>query len=206
MCTSATLTENIMTSYTEAFEQTIQTWALARIPAKRHQHVCGVVQTADEMARRFLPEAAQLARLAGWLHDSAKHLSDNELQAIAAQHGYQPTAEEQMVPMLLHGRVGYLVAADEFDLDDAALMTACAFHTTGDPSMNTLDKILLVADLIEPTRSFESLKEIRHVAKESLDDALLLALDVTIKHLLSKQAIIDTRAVQTRNKLLLEQR
>jgi predicted HD superfamily hydrolase involved in NAD metabolism len=191
-----------MSLYSDEFEITIRNWALARIPTKRHAHILGVVSTADEMARRYLPDDRHRARLAGWLHDAAKHFSDDELRAACAKYGYQPTEGEHMVPSLLHGVVGYLIAADKFGVDDPPLMTACAFHTTGDPDMNTLDKIVLIADLIEPTRSFPGVDDIRRAAEHSLDGALLLSLDRTIHHLLDKGRIIDPRPIQLRNQLL----
>lgn len=191
-----------MTVYSEAFEARIREWALERIPQKRHPHVRGVVSTAETLAARHLPEEKQRARLAGWLHDTAKHLDDETLLNLAAHYDYTPTAGEAMVPQLLHGVIGYLLAADAFDLNDPQLKSACAFHTTGDPEMNALDKIVLVADLIEPTRNYLGVEDIRRTAPDSLNGALLLALDRTIQHLLDKKRIIDPRPVHLRNQLL----
>lgn len=183
-------------------EAEIQAWALERIPTKRHPHVKGVVVTADQLAQQYAPNLAQKARLAGWLHDAAKHLPDHELLQIAEAHHYPMRDVERQVPMLLHGVVGYLLANDVFGIHDEALLTACNYHTAGHPDMNVLDRVVLVADLIEPTRDFPHVDELRAVAANDLDKALLFAVDLTITHVIRKQQILDENSILLRNKLL----
>lgn len=189
--------------YTTAFEKQVQTWAEGRIASKRIQHVQGVVETADELARRYAPDEILRARLAGWIHDAAKHLPDDELLRIAGEHGWAITETERLVPMLLHGAVGYLQAADEFGLDDAQLRSACAFHTTGAPEMSTLDKIVMVGDLIEPSRIYQGVDDLRQLVAVDLDAAVLKSVDVTLLYLIKGQRVMDPRPLHLRNQLLM---
>lgn len=188
--------------YTPVIEERVEVWALAKIPPKRHAHVRGVVATAAELARRYAPDDEIRARLAGWIHDSAKHWSDDELMEFALSRGIELTEGERDVPMLLHGVVGYELANDVFGFDDAQLRSACALHTTGAPGMTTLDKIVFLADLIEPGRDFPGVDALRREAARNLDSAVLHSLDHTIRYLLDKGKLIDPRAFQLRNALL----
>lgn len=185
-------------------EADIQAWALARIPEKRHAHVQGVVETADHLARIYAPDLVEKARIAAWLHDAAKHLPDDELLRLAEAYRYPIREVERHVPMLLHGVVGYFVGNDVFGFNDEALQTACNYHTAGHPDMNVLDQVVFVADLIEPTRDFNRVDELRVLAQQDLAKAMLLSVDMTITHIVRRQQILDERSIQLRNKLLLQ--
>lgn len=189
--------------YTEAFEKQVRLWAEDRISPKRLPHVRGVVETVGELARRYCPDEIQRARLAGWIHDAAKHLPDEDLLRIAESHDWEITESERLVPMLLHGAVGYLQAADEFGLNDSRLQSACAYHTTGAADMSTLDKIVMVGDLIEPTRNYEGVDDLRRLAVENLDKAVLVSVDGTLLYLIKRQRMIDPRPLELRNQLLM---
>ncbi|NDJ87057.1 MAG: HD domain-containing protein, partial [Chloroflexi bacterium] len=89
-----------------------------------------------------------------------------------------------------------------FGLDDPMLQTACAYHTTGAPDMNTLDKIVMLGDLIEPSRTFDGVEALREIAHQDLDSAVLMSLDYTISYLIRRQRIIDPRPVFLRNQLI----
>jgi len=188
--------------YTPEFEAKVQAWAESRLKPKRIPHVRGVVETADWMAHQYAPEERMRVRLAAWIHDAAKHLSDDELLEIAEANHLHITESERLVPMLLHGAVGYVVAAKEFGLNDPKIQSACAFHTTGDPNMTAADKIIYVADLIEPTRDFPGVEELRAEAKRDLDAVTLLATDFTLRHLINRGQYIDPRPVFLHNRLV----
>jgi predicted HD superfamily hydrolase involved in NAD metabolism len=188
--------------YTPDFEERVSAWALAKIPPKRHAHVKGVVATVDTLARRYMPDEVMRARLAGWIHDAAKHWSDKDLLECAESRGFPVSAGERDVPMLLHGLVGYILADDVFGLNDDRLRSACALHTTGAAGMNTLDKIVFLGDLIEPGRVFPDVERLRREAERDLDAGVLLAADVTLRYLIDKGRVIDPRAFELRNELV----
>ncbi len=191
-----------MRHYSETFEREVRAWAKARVPSGRWAHVRGVAETAAWLAERYTPRELMRARLAGWIHDVAKAWDDAELLAYAEEHGWSLTEAERDAPMLLHGAVGYALAAEHFGLDDPALQSACARHTTGAPRMTTLDKVIFVADLIEPSRDFKGLKAIRRAARHDLDVAVLMSVDFTLRHLLKRQRPVDPRAVALHNALV----
>ena len=188
--------------YTPAFEAEVQRWAETLIPAARLAHVRGVVQTADNLAARYAPEERPRARLAGWMHDAAKHWDDNTLLDYAESHDLPITPGDRAVPMLLHGVVGYALAAARFGLDDAALMNACTNHTTGAPDMPPVAQIVLLADLIEPGRSFAGVEAVRAAAQRSLPEGVFCAVRHTLRHLLERQRYVDPRGVLLYNQLL----
>ena len=192
------------TIYTPELEERVESWAKAKIAPNRISHVEGVVQTAGELASRYAPDCAIQARVAGWIHDAAKHWSDEELMAYASANGLRVSPAERMTPMLLHGAVGYELANAIFGFDDLLLRDACAYHTTGSPGMGPVAKIVFLADMIEPGRDFPGVDVLRGEAEEDLDIAVLHATDHTLRHLINKQRPADPRALLFRNELLMQ--
>lgn len=188
--------------YTPELESAISAWALARLDPERHAHVRGVVETAARLAARYALDQAMRVRLAGWIHDTAKNWDDAALLAYAESHDLPITPAERAVPMLLHGAVSYVLAAEQFGLDDPLLQSACALHTTGAPDMPLAAKIVFIADLIEPTRPDHRVGDVRRAVEIDLDQALLCAVDNMLKHLIRRQRLIDPRAFLLRNQLI----
>lgn len=192
------------TLYTSDLEERVAAWAKAKIAPSRIGHVEGVVQTADTLAHRYAPDAVMQARLAGWIHDAAKHWSDEELLAFAHANGLRVSPAERTTPMLLHGAVGYELANAIFGFDDAQLKDACTYHTTGAPGMGPAAKIVYLADMIEPGRDFPGVDVLRGEAEQNLDMAVLHATDHTLRYLINKQRPADPRALLFRNELLVQ--
>jgi predicted HD superfamily hydrolase involved in NAD metabolism len=189
--------------YTPEFEAQVRAWSEQRIPPKRRPHVEGVVAMVDKLARLYAPDEVMRVRLAGWIHDAAKALSDAELLELAQAYRWQITPIEYQTPMLLHGAVGYLLANDTFHLHDERLQTACAYHTTGAVDMNLTDKIVFLGDAIEEaTRDYPGVEELRQLALTDLDAAILRYVDNTLAYLIERQQTIDPRVVELRNQLL----
>ncbi len=193
---------DLTVQYTDELEGRIAAWARAKIEPKRIGHVRGVVESVEHLALRYAPDDVRRARLAGWIHDVAKHWSDEELLDFAESHRLPVSDTERQVPSLLHGAVGYALANDVFLLEDDGLRAACTNHTTGAPDMALLDKIIFVGDLIEPGRSFPGITPIREEAEIDLDTAVLRAVDFIIAHLVDRHRIIEPRAILLHNQLL----
>lgn len=188
--------------YDDFFEKDVKAWVKARLKSSRYKHVKRVVKTADELANRHASSEVMRCRIAAWLHDAAKHWSPAELLNYAEAHGVDITPSERETPMLLHGIVGYLIGEEAFGLDDPVIRSACRLHTTGGPGMSVVDKIVFMADLIEPGRDFPSIDLIRAEAERDLDAALLRAVDHTLCHLIERQRSIDPRPMLLRNQLI----
>lgn len=171
------------------------------LSAKRYLHSMGVCQTAAELAERFGTDIFQ-AMVAGLLHDCARELPNNTLLKRAVDFDIVVGSLEKSSPVLLHAVISAHLAAEEYGIDDEAILRAIALHTTGGAGMSKLDKIIFLADFIEPGRAFPGVDKLRKLAGENLDKAVLAAFDQTIRHLLEKEMIIHPASVAGRNELL----
>ena len=143
------------------------------LSGKRYQHTLGVAYTAASMAMKYDVDVKR-AVIAGLLHDCAKCLSDEKLLKIAEKEGLEITESERKSPYLLHAKVGALYAEKEYDVDDQEILSSIKYHTTGRPGMTDLEKIVFVADYIEPSRdkapNLEDLdKTVRLILKDTLE-------------------------------------
>ena len=145
---------------------------------QRVPHVLGCRDTAVLMAKKWGVKEADAAR-AGLLHDVTKAL-DGPLQLnVCSAYGKELDAFSQKNPKTLHALTGSLVAQRIFGENDAVVSAICS-HTTGKADMNTLEKIIYVADYMEPNRDFPGVEELRHLAFTDLDGALKLGLTMTL--------------------------
>lgn len=176
-----------------------------RLGEERLRHTWGVVETAVAMARRWGADPEK-ARLAALLHDYAKGLPPGQLLELGRRFGVIADPAEEAFPDLLHAPVGAELVREEGLAGDPEVLAAIRWHTTGTPGMGTLDKILWVADMIEPGRNFPGVEEIRRLAGRDLDEALLAGLDHTIAHVIRTGRLLHLGSVRTRNWLLEERR
>ena len=163
----------------------------------RYAHTLGVMHTACalSMAHSYPMTRAQIA---GLLHDCAKYLSNDQLIEIAKKRGLSISPGEEKAPQLLHAKVGALFAEEIYGVQDPAVLRAIRLHTTGSPAMGLLDKIIFVADYIEPGRDrAPHLSDIRQLAFYDLDLAVTLILEDTIAFLEASGAEIDISSRQT---------
>ena len=160
----------------------------------RVRHVLGCRDTAAELARIWGADETDAAR-AGLLHDITKAL-DGPLQ-LTLCHEYGKVMDEfsENNPKTLHALTGSLVAQRIFG-ENEAVVAAIESHTTGKPAMNTLQKIIYVADYMEPNRDFPGVEEIRHLAYTDLDGALKLGLEMTLAVLKAQSRQISPASSQ----------
>ena len=169
-----------------------------RMDKERYWHTLGVAYTAANMAMCYGVDINR-AFLAGLLHDSAKPIPDDEKLAICAREGIAVTEAEERAPGLLHAVLGAYVARTEFKVTDPEILTAIEYHTVGRPNMTTLEKIIYVADLIEPNRpEFPMIPEIRQVAYKDLDLAMYYTAKRCMDFLIRKgTSCVDPRSLDT---------
>lgn len=152
----------------------------------RLQHTLGVRQTAVALAQLH-GAPMQAAAVAAMLHDIAKPLPLDAMQALARR--YLPALDDEVARdgNLLHGPLAAAIAQNELGVTDARVLSAIACHTTGKPGMSTLDKVLFIADAIEPNRrDYPGLDEIRALAQTDLDAAVLCSMRRTREYVLSR--------------------
>lgn len=168
-----------------------------KLTDKRYEHSIGVEYTAACLAMRYGCDVSA-ARQAGLLHDCAKCIPTQEKLERAKKHGLPINASELENPDLLHGKLGAYYARTKYEVENEEVLSAITWHTTGKPAMSLLDKIIFVADYIEPNRKmiFE-LPEIRKEAFLDIDQCVLHILKNTLEFLDGKHTVIDETTKQT---------
>lgn len=166
---------------------------------KRFEHTLGVAYTAAALAMRYDGDVKK-AQTAGLLHDCAKCLSDEKRLSICKKNKIPVTELERKNPFLLHAKVGAYLANEKYGVKDPDILNAVRSHTTGRQDMSLLEKIVFVADYIEPGRkSAPNLIEIRKLAFLDLDKAFLKILEDTLSYLRNTGGDIDPATEATWN-------
>ena len=155
--------------------------AMSYLKPKRMPHVLGTEQEAVRLVRRYGGDETQ-ARIAALLHDCTKKLDMAQQLALCEKYGIMLDELEQRALKLLHSKTGAAIARDVFGVEDA-VYDAILYHTTGKPDMTRLEKIIYLADYIEPTRDFPGVDELRKTVYEDMDKGLLMGLTMTIQEM-----------------------
>lgn len=164
---------------------------------ERFAHTMGVAYTAECLAMANGMDMEQ-AFLAGLLHDCAKCIPNEEKLSLCKKHGIILSDVELRNPYLIHAKLGAFLAKTEYGVTDPEILHAIEVHTTGTPHMSELDKVIFIADYIEPNRDkAENLKEVRQKAFADLDDALLQILSDTLHYLGKTDKEIDPSTEET---------
>lgn len=163
----------------------------------RYEHTIAVMYTAANLAMLY-DYSLEKAMLAGLLHDCAKCISNIDKIKICAEHNISISEVEQQNPSLLHAKAGAIIAKEEYHIIDSEILHAISIHTTGEPNMNILDKIIFIADYIEPNRSMApNLAYIRKLAYQDINACLKKILEDTLAYLKQKNGIIDSKTELT---------
>lgn len=176
----------------------IESFIKERLSAKKFEHSKGVARCAENLADRYKADRHS-AYLAGLLHDCAKELPLEEMTALTSHLELDEDVKNSK--NLLHGPAGAVLAKKHFDITDE-VFDACFYHTFGKEDMSLLTKIIFLADMIEEGRDFPGVEEIRVLASEDIDSAVVLAIDSTLAHLIKKGAKIYPGTVKARNFLI----
>ena len=172
------------------------------LSAKRYRHSAGVADSARALADKYGANAEK-AYIAGWVHDCAKELSLSEMHDIVNEHSLRLDKYVLSSKALLHGPVGSILCETKYGIDDKDIKSAIFYHTTGRTNMTLLEKIIFLADYIEPSRDFPGVDTIRKLAEKDLNQAVLSAYNSTIKHLIDQDAYIYDLAFLGRNDMVL---
>lgn len=166
-----------------------------KLEPHRYEHTLSVAATAQALAMRYGYDLEK-AELAGLLHDCAKRFDAPTMLKKCEKRGIAVSESEQNDPSLLHAKLGAWYAKHKYGVDDAEILSAIACHTTGKPNMSLLDKIIYVADYIEPRRDrAPNLTEYRKLAFIDLDAACLAIMESILSYLKSEGKTIDTMTV-----------
>ena len=155
-----------------------------RLPENRYNHVVGVVETATRMAQDF-NVSVENAQTAAILHDVAKFSDRDWMKSILISEEMDPLLLEYHAE-LWHAPVGAYLAKQEFGVEDEDVLNAIRYHTTGRAGMSDLEKIVYIADLVEPNRKFSGVDQLRQLKEQGLDVMMEASVKHSIEFLVSK--------------------
>ena len=167
------------------------------IRAKRIAHVKGTEEEAVRLARRWGADEEH-ARRAAILHDCTKYLELDEQLQLCAKYGIVLDELEQQAVKLLHSKTGACVARHVYGVSDD-IYEAIFWHTTGKADMTLLEKLLYIADYMEPTRDFPGVERLRALAYEDLDAAVLLGCEMSIQEMAERGLPVHPNTVKARD-------
>lgn len=171
-----------------------------QMPDKRWKHTLGVMESAVKLAQRYGADP-QRAETAAILHDVAKYWPVERMREIIEQNGLSVELLKYD-KQLWHAEVGAYTAEHDYGIQDNEVLDAIRYHTSGRENMSLLERIVCLADYIEPGRDFPGVEEIRRLSKVSLEEGLIAGLDSTIRVLLEKRRIVFPLTVLARNDLV----
>ena len=164
--------------------------SLSMVYAKRHAHIRGVEGEAVRLARRWGADEDK-ARRAGILHDCTKYLNLTQQLAICDEYRLPLDELERENDKLLHSKTGAALAWGMYGQEEE-VCRAIYWHTTGKPGMTVLEKIIYIADYMEPNRDFDGVEDLRRLAYEDLDAAVLLGLEMSAADLTRRGLVVHS--------------
>ncbi len=179
----------------------ITNWLKENLSEKRFLHTVKVAETAVSLAQRWGLDKEK-AFCAGLLHDSAKEIPKEEAIRLLEDYGYIPDEVEKSSWALLHAPLSEAFARDIFKVCDEEILNAIRYHTTGRANMSLLEKVIYLADIIEPNRSYDKVSEIRELSYKDLDKAVLKAADLSIEYTLKQGNLLHKDTILARDYIL----
>lgn len=163
----------------------------------RYQHTLGVAYTAASLAMRYRMDPETLIT-AGLLHDCAKNIPNDEKYDLCKKYKIELNEVEKKAPYLLHSKLGAYIAEKDFGVKDKEILNAIRYHTTGRPGMSLIEKIIFIADYIEPGRDeAPNLTDIREMAFKDIDEAVKMVLIDTLDYLSKGDRPVDPTTKET---------
>ena len=168
---------------------------------ERYSHSVCVMQMCEKLAKKYNANVEK-AKLIGLMHDMAKELSKKEKLDYVKKNNIACNEIEKKLTGILHGKIAADMCKKKYGFDDE-MCEAIAVHTTGKPNMTILQKILFIADKTDESRTYDGIVELRNLAFENIDKAIIKNLDSTLLINIDKGNLIFEESIKTRNYLLL---
>ena len=165
---------------------------------KRRIHTYAVAKEAVALSERY-GEDAEKAEIAALFHDMFRGVSEKALNGYVRQLGLDSSYLDNS--NLAHSKIAAIIMERDYRIYDTDMIHAVEFHTTGRAGMSTLEKILYIADAIEPNRCYPGVEEIRQMAYQDLDEACFMSLNHSIDYINSRGLYLDRDTVLARNSL-----
>jgi len=161
----------------------LKTMLKTYINPKRYEHSLNVATEAVKLAKCYSVDTKK-AYLAGLLHDCAKDIDfKKQIHLIQEYSSFKPLSDELHYPKVLHALTGAIVAERDFDIHDREVLSAIRYHTIGSVNMTPLDKIIYIADMIEPKRNYNGIEILREMAYNNINKAIIASIENTISYI-----------------------
>lgn len=168
-----------------------------KLKKDRYRHTKGVMYTAASLAMRYEYDI-QEAMIAGLLHDCGKFDTPEEQVKLCKKYGIALSKSELEVLPLIHAKLGAYLAKKKYEIEEERILNAILYHTTGRPDMTMLEKIVYLADYIEPGRKMiPGLTEVRKQAFVNIDHAVSLCAKNTLRYLEWQGRPVDPMTAKT---------
>ena len=168
-----------------------------KLDKERYEHTLGVMYTASALAMCHNANIGQ-ALLAGLLHDCAKCIPNDKKIRMCRKYHLEISDVEQKNPSLLHAKLGAYLAKKKYHVEDYEVLGAIKSHTTGKPAMTLLEKIIYIADYIEPGRAeLPNMAEVRRLAFTDINECLYRMLEDSLVYLKSRNLPVDKMTAKT---------
>ena len=166
---------------------------------KRQIHTYAVAEEAKKLSQRY-GEVEEKAELAALFHDFFRGVQEKALNGYVRQLGLSPAYLNNA--NLAHSKIAAFIMERDYHIQDMDIINAVCFHTTGRANMSKLEKIIYLADAIEPNRSYPGIEEIRELAYQNLDKACLMSLEHSIDYVNCRGLYLDQDTVMARDSLI----
>lgn len=170
---------------------------------KRRIHTEGVRKTAVMLAEKY-GEDVDKAEVAALCHDMYRGINIDLLNDYVNQLGLDKKYLDN--PNLAHGKIAAVMIKKEYGIDDQDIINAVSFHTTGRAGMSELEKIIYLADAIEPGRDYPSVNQLREAVDRGLDEVLIMSLERTIEYVRQQGHFLDEDTLKARDYYLKEEK
>ena len=171
-----------------------------RLSEHRYIHSIGVMEKAGELAEYYGLDINK-ARIIGLSHDIAKQMSKEEIKEYLEEYGIELDEIEILNTSLIHAKIGADICKREYNFDEQ-MANAVKYHTTGNPAMDLMAKIIFMADKIEENRNYIGIERRRELTVKDIDMAIIETIDYTIQYCIEKNELIHPNSINTRNYLL----
>ncbi len=148
-------------------------------------------------------EDEEKAAYAGLVHDIAKEMSKGEILEYIKLHKIEIDKIEKQQLGLVHGKIGANIVKEKYNADEE-IQNAILYHTTGNIKMNRFAKIIYLADKLEENRTYDGVEELRKIAEEDIDEAIIITIDFVLEKSIKLRRLIHPSAIELRNHILIK--
>lgn len=184
-----------MTNYIEIIKSRLD-------PYRFHHSLC-VADCAKKLAAKYGCNEDK-AYTAGILHDIMKNAPPDEQLEFLEKQNVELSPVEKSNSKLYHAISGAYYIKNIIKIDDEDIFNAVRYHTTGRANMSLLEKVIFIADFVSDDRDYNGIEEIRQAAWESLEKAMMIGLDFTIKEIVGRRQTLHPDSINLYNELILE--